>query len=108
MMGIVGERHASEQRVIRGGSWNDHPQNVRAAYRNANHPGNRNDDLGFRLARAQAWTMSPHLTRRPSRPLAIRGGEQQRARRRAGRSRGCAIERPPAWPTPSVNPWEGS
>ena len=40
-------------RVNRGGSWNDDARNVRAAYRNANHPDNRNDDLGFRLARAQ-------------------------------------------------------
>lgn len=42
-------------RVNRGGSWNNNDaQNLRAAYRNANHPGNRNDNLGFRLARAQA------------------------------------------------------
>lgn len=40
------------KRVIRGGSWNNNARNVRAAYRNANHPSNRNDNLGFRLARA--------------------------------------------------------
>ena len=39
-------------RVIRGGSWNDNARNVRAANRNGNHPGNANDNLGFRLLRA--------------------------------------------------------
>lgn len=39
-------------RVIRGGSWNDDARNVRAACRNANHPANRDDNLGFRLSRA--------------------------------------------------------
>lgn len=42
-------------RVIRGGSWNSNARNVRAANRNANDPGNRNDNLGFRLARALKW-----------------------------------------------------
>lgn len=40
-------------RVIHGGSWNDNARNVRAATRNDNAPDNRNDNLGFRLARAQ-------------------------------------------------------
>jgi len=48
----VGRRGA--KRVIRGGSWNNHARNARAAYRNWNHPGIRNDNLGFRLARAQS------------------------------------------------------
>ena len=39
---------ASAERVIRGGSWNTNARNVRAAYRNRNHPSNRNDNLGFR------------------------------------------------------------
>ena len=39
-------------RVIRGGSWNNNARNVRAAYRNANTPDNRDNNLGFRLARA--------------------------------------------------------
>jgi hypothetical protein len=44
--------------VIRGGSWNNEPRNVRAAYRNRNAPENRNNNLGFRAARAQrAWWM---------------------------------------------------
>ncbi|MBF0311178.1 MAG: SUMF1/EgtB/PvdO family nonheme iron enzyme [Magnetococcales bacterium] len=37
-------------RVNRGGSWNNNPANVRSANRNNNDPGNRNNNLGFRLA----------------------------------------------------------
>jgi len=36
--------------VIRGGSWNNKPRNVRSANRNRNTPDNRNNNLGFRLA----------------------------------------------------------
>ena len=43
-------------RVRRGGSWNNKARNVRAAYRNYNDPGNRNNNLGFRCARAHAWS----------------------------------------------------
>ncbi|HKI19360.1 MAG TPA: SUMF1/EgtB/PvdO family nonheme iron enzyme [Isosphaeraceae bacterium] len=41
---------AFAHRVIRGGSWNNDAQNVRAAYRNHNQPSNRNHNLGFRCA----------------------------------------------------------
>lgn len=41
------------KRVIRGGSWNSNARNVRSAYRNRNEPDERNDNLGFRLARVQ-------------------------------------------------------
>ena len=44
--GLSGKNSAN--RVIRGGSWNNSAQNARAAYRNANHPSNRNNNLGFR------------------------------------------------------------
>ncbi|MBI2066855.1 MAG: SUMF1/EgtB/PvdO family nonheme iron enzyme [Deltaproteobacteria bacterium] len=38
---------------MRGGSWNNQdPENLRAAYRNNNHPDNRNDNVGFRVAAA--------------------------------------------------------
>jgi formylglycine-generating enzyme required for sulfatase activity len=37
--------------VLRGGSWNNNPQNLRSANRNHNPPGNRNNNVGFRLAR---------------------------------------------------------
>jgi len=38
-------------RVLRGGSWDISPLNLRAAGRNGLVPGNRFNDLGFRLAR---------------------------------------------------------
>src|SRR5262249_24834519 len=34
---------------LRGGSWNNNRDNARAAYRNNNHPGNRNNNIGFRV-----------------------------------------------------------
>ena len=45
-------REGSAHRVIRGGSWTDDARNVRAASRNHNEPADRNDNLGFRCARA--------------------------------------------------------
>ena len=42
-----------ENRVLRGGSWANNGRNVRSAYRNVNEPSNRNDNIGFRLARAR-------------------------------------------------------
>jgi len=35
--------------VLRGGSWNNNHGNARCAYRNRNHPNNRNNNVGFRL-----------------------------------------------------------
>lgn len=37
-------------RVLRGGSWNNKPQNARAANRNRNEPAKRNNNNGFRVA----------------------------------------------------------
>lgn len=37
-------------RVLRGGSWNNNPQNLRSANRNRNTPDNRNNNWGLRLA----------------------------------------------------------
>ena len=37
-------------RVLRGGSWNNNPRNVRAANRNRNGTDNRNNNNGFRVA----------------------------------------------------------
>jgi len=36
-------------RVLRGGSWNNNPNNCRSAYRNNNTPDNRNNNIGFRI-----------------------------------------------------------
>ncbi len=39
------------RRVLRGGSWVNLPESVRPAYRHGYNPGNRSDNVGFRLAR---------------------------------------------------------
>jgi formylglycine-generating enzyme required for sulfatase activity len=49
-------------RVVRGGSWNNNPRNLRAAQRNRNT--DENNNIGFRLARtlsagAGAITVAP-------------------------------------------------
>jgi hypothetical protein len=35
--------------VLRGGSFNNNDNNVRAANRNRNNPNNRNNNIGFRV-----------------------------------------------------------
>jgi hypothetical protein len=47
--------------VLRGGSWNNNAENCRAAYRNRNAPGNRNNNYGLRVCfrlhgHRNAWT----------------------------------------------------
>jgi hypothetical protein len=37
--------------VVRGGSWNNNPDNLRSSNRNRNEPDNRNNNIGFRVAR---------------------------------------------------------
>lgn len=41
-------------RVNRGGGWDNNARNCRSAYRNRNWPENRNNNLGFRVARSSA------------------------------------------------------
>lgn len=40
---------SGSNRMLRGGSWNNNAENLRSAYRNNNGPGNRNQNIGFRL-----------------------------------------------------------
>ncbi len=49
---VVGRQRISQNRVLRGGSWINEPQNLRAANRNHNTPDNRNHNNGLRLAGA--------------------------------------------------------
>ncbi|MBW4641990.1 MAG: SUMF1/EgtB/PvdO family nonheme iron enzyme [Goleter apudmare HA4340-LM2] len=35
--------------MLRGGSWNNNPENCRSANRNRNTPDNRNNNIGFRV-----------------------------------------------------------
>jgi hypothetical protein len=37
---------------MRGGSWNNKPENLRASNRNRNNADNRNNNIGFRLAQS--------------------------------------------------------
>lgn len=47
--------------MLRGGAFNNNPENVRCAYRNDNNPDNRNNNIGFRVvvstffASGNAW-----------------------------------------------------
>ncbi|MCB1909751.1 MAG: SUMF1/EgtB/PvdO family nonheme iron enzyme [Rhodocyclaceae bacterium] len=45
--------------MLRGGSWNNHPQNCRAANRNNNSPDNRNNNIGFRVCRGSHIVSTP-------------------------------------------------
>jgi len=47
------------KRVVRGGSWDYHARNARAAFRGGAHPGIRSGLLGFRLARGAARSAEP-------------------------------------------------
>ena len=43
----------ASSRVFRGGSWCDNARYCRPAYRNRDEPGDRGNDLGFRVAAVQ-------------------------------------------------------
>lgn len=77
MHDLNGTGHMASNRVLRGGSWNNNARNVRAACRNHNSPDNRNDNIGFRLVRAQKGigASPPDPIRAVSAPR--RGGECQ-------------------------------
>lgn len=45
------ERSDCQLRVMRGGSWASMPVKIRAAHRDPNHPGDRGEFIGFRVAR---------------------------------------------------------
>lgn len=50
-------------RVLRGGSWNNNPRNLRSANRNRNNPTNRNNNNGFRLASTLTGGIFPFTDR---------------------------------------------
>jgi formylglycine-generating enzyme required for sulfatase activity len=49
-------------RVLRGGSWNNNTQNLRAANRNNNAPDNRNNKIGFRVCRVSHIVITPQFS----------------------------------------------
>jgi hypothetical protein len=46
---------------VRGGCFNNNQRNARCAYRNNNHPDNRNNNLGFRVVVSHGLLMSPEM-----------------------------------------------
>jgi hypothetical protein len=94
-----GRGRQGSNRVNRGGSWNSNARNVRAANRNANERGNRNDNLGFRLAGAQTLPCAERARAAPDQTAVATGGacrrRTQRGPRRASSGSGCAVERSP-------------
>ncbi|WMP17280.1 SUMF1/EgtB/PvdO family nonheme iron enzyme [Thiothrix lacustris] len=64
---LNGKGASDASRVLRGGSWNNKPRNLRSANRNNNTPDNRNNNVGFRAA-------SPPLCQSP-----VAHGQPERA-----------------------------
>ena len=75
----MGGGHKGDNRVLRGGSWNNNGRWCRSANRNLNHPGNRNDNIGLRLARAQKGR-SAFLTRPLSGPSLVDENQSRAAK----------------------------
>jgi formylglycine-generating enzyme required for sulfatase activity len=48
-IGESGESSKAGSRVLRGGSWYDHPRRCRSAYRHGYKPGDREECIGFRI-----------------------------------------------------------
>jgi hypothetical protein len=77
-------------RVLRGGSWNNNPGNLRAANRNHNSPGNRNDNNGFRLASTPSCAGAPAVMAVGGVPEGVHGDHDE-----------CSTPAPP-WPVVGV------
>ena len=59
---------------LRGGSWiNNNPDNLRAAYRNNNHPDKRNNNIGLRVVVAPS---TPSEAQTSSRNSAFHGRQE--------------------------------
>lgn len=48
--GKAGQNNGSA-RGLRGGTWNNNENNLRASNRNSNDPANENNNIGFRVAK---------------------------------------------------------
>ena len=47
--------------MVRGGAFNNNQRNSRCAYRNNNHPDNRNNNIGFRVVVVPRLISSPEM-----------------------------------------------
>lgn len=61
------------ERVLRGGSWNNKARNSRAAHRNNNSPDNRNNNIGFRVARTPLHARAACTTVQAGEPKGVHG-----------------------------------
>ncbi|HOH28182.1 MAG TPA: SUMF1/EgtB/PvdO family nonheme iron enzyme, partial [Candidatus Hydrogenedentes bacterium] len=68
---------AKTRRVLRGGSWNNNPDNLRSANRNRNNPDNRNNNNGFRVAVSVSSRKTPEPGFRSSPPVNAESGVSQ-------------------------------
>lgn len=94
-----GADRTGSNRVMRGGSWNSNARNVRAANRNANPPGNRNSNVGFRLARAQERVGRPAPDPICTASGAVRGAGEEKAGAGVEVGAADAPAKPHRWPT---------
>jgi hypothetical protein len=81
-------------RLLRGGGFNNNPRNLRAAYRNNNHPEDENDNIGFRCVVAGAGAQRPpgSVARLPeSRGPVGSPGARTKLSRRVSRSRAARL-----------------
>jgi len=65
-------------RVVRGGSWINNSRNCRCAYRNRNNPGNRNDNIGFRVVSSRS-SWADRMTVAEQTGVPIRGNAIKRS-----------------------------
>ncbi|WP_273703611.1 SUMF1/EgtB/PvdO family nonheme iron enzyme, partial [Candidatus Accumulibacter vicinus] len=79
-------------RVLRGGSWNNNRDHARCAYRNHNHPGNRNNNVGFRV-----WGVSHIEQSFASAAQHIGAGEAPQGVPEMSCDHGCAAEAKDLW-----------
>jgi hypothetical protein len=102
---------SGSNRVIRGGSWNNDARNCRSAYRNNDAPGNRNDNLGFRLlstglSRRGRFTDLLRVLQAMSRPSSCAGRWPDKQPCPAAFGRPARVRRPPqallSWPRGSA------
>ena len=90
---IKGRDHDVRKRVIRGGSWNNNARNARSANRNRNEPGNRNNNLGFRVDRDRGEIGGSASTRSLSCPGHIWPGRKGKGPDRASSREGFPSKR---------------